>query len=244
MISDILTIIWKEWKEIFLRRGGARSGMLNLVIILGLLGVFMPLQGGREWLTNPVFPLLWSWLPIFMAINIVADAFAGERERHTLETLLASRLSDQAILLGKIGAAVFYAWGITLIGMLLGAITVNVAFPGGAVFYTGLTFPLGLLLSFLAALLVASAGTLISLNAPTARSAYQRLSIVIMAIWLLPSLALQFIPANTRASLFSGLQGVDVMAVLSGVLVVLALADVALVLVSMARFKRARLILE
>ncbi len=244
MISDILTIIWKEWKEIFLRRGGARSGWLNLVIILGLLGVFMPLQGGQQWLTNPVFPLLWSWLPIFMAINIVADAFAGERERHTLETLLASRLSDRAILLGKIGAAVFYAWGITIIGMLLGAVTVNVAFPGGPVFYTGLTFPLGMALSFLASLLVATIGTLISLNAPTARSAYQRLSIIIMVIWLLPTLALQFIPENMRARLFSGLQTVNVIGVLAAALGGLILVDAALVVIAMSRFQRAWMILE
>ncbi len=244
MISDVLTIIWKEWKEIFLRRGGSRSGWLNLAIIVGLLGVFMPLQSGQQWLTNPIVPLLWSWLPIFMAINIVADAFAGERERHTLETLLASRLSDQAILLGKIGAAVFYSWGITIIGMLLGAITVNVAFPGGPIFYTGITFPLGLLLSFLAALLVSSVGTLISLNADTARAAYQRLSIAIMAVWLLPTLGLQLIPAQVRANLFSGLQGINVTSLVIGALAALMLADIALILISMARFKRAKLILE
>ncbi len=244
MISDMITMIWKEWREIFLRRGGTRSGWLNVLIILGLMGVFMPIQGGTEWLTNPVFPLLWSWLPIFMAINLVADAFAGERERHTLETLLASRLSDRAILLGKIGAAVFYAWGITVAGLLLGAVTVNVAHPGGPLFYTGLTFPLGLALSFLASLLVASIGTLISLNAPIARSAYQRLSIIIMAIWLLPSLGLQFIPENVRSTLFAGLQSVNVMSVLAGALGGLVVIDAALLVIAMSRFRRARLILE
>ncbi len=244
MISDILTVIWKEWKEIFLRRGGGRSGLLNLAVILGLLGVFMPLQSGSQWLTNPIFPIIWAWLPIFLAINIVADAFAGERERHTLETLLASRLSDQSILLGKIGGAVLYAWSITAVGMLLGAITVNVAYPGGPVFYTGLTFPLGLLLSFLASLLIASVGTLISLNAPTARAAYQRLSIVILVIWLLPSLGLQLLPAQIRASLFAGLQGINLASVLVGGLVALVLADAVLLLIAMTRFKRARLILE
>jgi len=244
MISDIVTIIWKEWKEIFLRRGGGRSGWLNLAIILGLMGVFMPLQTGPQWLSNPLWPLLWAWLPIFLAINIVADAFAGERERHTLETLLASRLSDQSILLGKIGAAVLYAWSLTVAGLLLGAITINLAYPVGLRFYSGLTFPLGLLLSFLASLLIAAVGTLISLNAPTARAAYQRLSIVIMVIWLLPTIGLQLLPAQTRTALFGGLRNINLGAVLLGGLIALVLADVVLVLVAMARFQRARLILE
>ena len=43
----------------------------------------------------------------------VPDPLPRERERHTLETLLASRLSDRAILLGKIGAAVGFEWVIT-----------------------------------------------------------------------------------------------------------------------------------
>ena len=37
---------------------------------------------------------------------MIADGIPGERERHTLETLLASRLSDRSILLGKVMAAV------------------------------------------------------------------------------------------------------------------------------------------
>ena len=37
--------------------------------------------------------VMWMWFSLLLVINVVADSFAGERERHTLETLLASRLS-------------------------------------------------------------------------------------------------------------------------------------------------------
>jgi ABC-2 type transport system permease protein len=245
MISDITTMIWKEWKEVLVQRGSTRSGLFGILIILGLLGILMPLQTGPEWLNNPVLVLVWSWLPIFLAINIVADAFAGERERHTLETLLASRLSDRAILLGKIGAAVLYAWGIAVSGMLLGAITINIAHAGqGLKFYSGFTFPAGVVLSLLASILVACLGVMVSLRAPTARAAYQRLSIIIIAIWLLPTIVLQFLPDTLEAEVFAVLGTVNFGAVASWAGVILLTANVVLISAAMARFRRARLILE
>jgi hypothetical protein len=43
MITDLLTMIWKEWKEMPLQHGGIRGGILPMVIIpLGLLGVMLP----------------------------------------------------------------------------------------------------------------------------------------------------------------------------------------------------------
>jgi ABC-2 type transport system permease protein len=245
MISDIMTMIWKEWKEVLVQRGSSRSGVFGILIILGLLGVLMPLQTGPEWLNNPMLVLVWSWLPIFLAINMVADAFAGERERHTLETLLASRLSDRSILLGKIGAAVLYAWGIAVSGMLLGAITINIAHADqGLQFYSGFTFPAGVVLSLLASILVACLGVMVSLRAPTARAAYQRLSIVIIAIWLLPTIVLQFLPDTLEAEVFAVLGTVNFGAVALWGGIILLTANVILILAALARFRRARLILE
>ena len=55
-----------------------------------------------------------------MIISFIGDAIAGERERHTLETLLASRMPDRAILLGKVIAIVLYAWGMGVLSLLPG----------------------------------------------------------------------------------------------------------------------------
>ncbi len=79
---------------------------------------------------------IWLWFSVFMVLSMVTDAFAGERGRHTLETLLANRLSDQAILLGRRAASVIYGWGMSIASILLGAVTVNIAFrEGGFAFY-------------------------------------------------------------------------------------------------------------
>ncbi len=245
MLNEIFTIIGKEWKEIFLRRGSIRGGLMNLVIIFGVIGVLMPLQTGAVWLSNPLYLLVWSWLPVFMALGIVTDAFAGERERHTLETLLASRLSDRAILFGKIGAAVAYAWGIAVAGMLIAAVTVNAANPGeGLRFYPTGIFAAAFAISGLAALLFSTLGVLVSLRAETARQAYQRLSIWMIVLWLLPTLGLQFLPQDIQARLLGWLEGVNITAVILAVIGVLAIASAGLLAAAAGRFQRARLILD
>jgi ABC-2 type transport system permease protein len=90
MFTDILTVLRKEWREIFLMRGSVRSGVTNVLIQVGVIGIVMPWQSGPEWLTSPVGAMIWAWLPIFSSTGIIADSIAGERERHTLETLLAA----------------------------------------------------------------------------------------------------------------------------------------------------------
>ena len=55
----------------------------------------------------------------------------GERDRHTLEILLARHLSDRSILLGKVVAAISYGWGLSMFCLMLGLITVNLVHGKG-----------------------------------------------------------------------------------------------------------------
>ncbi len=244
MIEDLFTMIWKEWREVILNQRGLRGGLINIAVVILIMGVVMPMQVGRHWLDDPKQLLIWSWLPIFIALSITTDAFAGERERQTLETLLASRLSDQAILFGKILAIVFYAWSLTIISVLIGAITINVAFPAEQIrFYSMDTLGISLGASLLVAVLVSCVGVLVSLKASTARQAYQRMSIMMIAIWFLPMLILQAIPEETRQQLFGMLAGIDFNQLVIWVAGGLFVADIVLLLVVNASFKRSRLIL-
>lgn len=243
MIADIKTLIWKEWKEMFLQRGSTRTGLFNLLIIVGLMGVFMPLQMGKEWLSSPTGLLLWSWMPMFLVLGMVTDAFAGERERHTLETLLASRLEDGAILFGKIGAAVSYGWTFVLASMLLGAVTINIAFPAeGIRFYPMTTLVSGLGLSFLACTLIATLGVMVSLRAPTARAAYQRLSMFMLAFFLVPMVGMQVAPVEMREKIADTLAGLNWNQMLVVIAVVLIVVDAGLIFLARSRFQRGKLI--
>src|SRR5512140_922033 len=125
MLPDVSIMVWKEWKEILQFQVGKRSGMLGLLVIVAIFGVFFPIQWGRLWVESAAALSLWVVMPLMLAGMLVADSIAGERERHTLETLLASRLSDQAILLGKVGASVSYVWLMTQSVFIMALIPLN-----------------------------------------------------------------------------------------------------------------------
>ena len=244
MITDILTVLWKEFKEIFLQRGSLRGGFFSVLLLLFVVGVFLPFQVGRAWVENPLFLITWSWLPLFLVMGVVADSVAGERERHTLETLLASRLPERAILFGKLGAAVLYAWGTTAAGMLLALATVNVTAHSGSL----LLYPLpiavgGLLLSLQGSLLMACLGILVSLRAETVRQAYQRLSAGFLILWFVPMLGLQFMPAEAKAGMISALSDMEATSVILAVGLFLCVIDGVLLALLLSRFNRQRLVL-
>lgn len=243
MLNDIANIIWKELKEIFVQRGSLRSGVTNLLLVLAIIGILFPLQFGREWITHPLGLVSGAWLPLFMSMGLVADAFAGERERHTLETLLASRLSDQAILYGKMLSSILYGAGISLAGMLLGAVTVNLAHPGTGFYPVG-NFLGAVLFSLLGATLVTGIGVFVSLHAGSVRQAYQRMSLGFLLIWMPIIFAPQVLPDAWKLQLsqwFENINGLQA-AVTAGA--ILLMIDLTLIVLDRARFKRARLVLD
>jgi len=245
MINDIFIIARKDLKEVISSRGSFRSGLVYLLIVIGVMGIMMPLSSGRIWLTEPLIPLVWAWFPILLVINVVTDSFAGERERNTLETLLASRLSDRSILFGKITASVIYGWGLGMISNLVAVITVNVADPGpGFQFYDPLVYLALVFFPLLACLLMSSIGVLVSLNAPTARAAYQKLSLVMLAVIIIPTLIGNFAGEKIAQQMAMIFEGVNFIQLGIGVALVILVADGFLIWLAMQRFKRARLILE
>jgi ABC-2 type transport system permease protein len=243
-MSDILTVIWKEWKELFTQGPRFRGGWIGMLVFIGVFGVLMPLQSGRGWVESPGTLLVWSWVPFLLVNSVVADSFAGERERHTLETLLASRLSDRAILFGKIGAAMVYGWGMTLLGLLLGLVTVNLAHGAGQLLLFPTPALLGILaLSLLVAALSAGIGVLVSLRAATVRQAQQTLSVAFLVLFI-PLFLLPLLPEAWRLTLAQAAQRADPARWLAIAAAVLLSLDVALLGIAMRRFQRARLILD
>jgi len=239
-MKDISTMILKETKEM-LSQGG-RTGYLTSLVFLAVGGVVYPLISWSSWvqLGSLEIPFI-LFLTYQLIVTSAADSFAGERERHTLETLLASRMPDRAILLGKVGTLVGYGWGMNFSQLLLGWLTINIVhWQGHLVFYPLdlllLTFALGLLVNILAA----SAGVLVSLRSATARQAQQILTVGgLVAMFgitfglleltnsLLPSLGIVLSMTQLVALLLGLLAGIDS--------IVLSLA--------LVRFQRSRLML-
>lgn len=249
MIADIWTVMRKELRELLFQRssmrGAGRGGWLNLAIIAVVFGIFLPLQLGTDWVNSPIVLIYWAWVPLFLVSGVIADSFAGERERHTLETLLASRLSDQAILFGKIAAGIAYGCGLTFISLLLGVVTVNVTrWSGSVLFYPARIAAGGVVLSLFGAGLAATAGVLVSLRATSVRQAAQTMSLAIMILLFVPILGLQALPAAWKARLAQAVTTLDLTQVILAGLAVLVVLDAITLAAAMARFQRARLILD
>ena len=176
--------------------------------------------------------------------SVVADSFAGERERHTLETLLSSRLSDRSILLAKIGAALAYGWGLTLISLALSVVTINLAFgKGKLLMYTPGVLAGAVCLSLLISLFSAALGVLVSLRASTVRQAQQAFTVA-MLVFLVPLLVFPMLPEGIREPVAGFLAGANLTAIGIGFGILLLVVDLVLMLVAMARFQRSRLILD
>jgi ABC-2 type transport system permease protein len=245
MIHDAYTVMWKEGKELFRLRGSSRGGTLGVVFFLCVFGIFLPLQMGLNYVQSNMVLILWVWVPLFLVSSVVADAFAGERERHTLETLLSSRLSDRAILFGKVGAAIAYGWGLSMLSLFVGLVTVNIAYYSGTILFFTPIMCLGLFLwSFLGAGLTGCAGVLVSLKAATVRQAQQTLSISIMLLFFVPFFGVYALPDLWKERIFAFLATITVPETILLVAGVLALIDLLLLKAALVRFRRDRLILD
>jgi len=245
MITELGAMVQKEWTEALLQRGNLRGGLLNLAVFAMLLGVVMPLQCGTAWLTNPLGLLVLSWLPIILTANMVTDAFAGERERNTLETLLASRLSDRAILFGKMLASILYSWSLTLVSLLIGVLTVNAAHPENGIRFYSLGVFLGTLgVSWMAGTLMAAVGVLVSLKSPNVRNAYQKLTLTFLMLWAIPGLAPRILPSELLAQVNTFVAGLDMRGLIMVILLILVILDLFFIFLATRRFRRNQLITE
>lgn len=245
MIADIWTVIWKEWRELLFQRGSLRATIMSLLPLLLVFGIFLPSQIGRAWVESPLTIVFWGWLPTLPVIALIADAFAGERERHTLETLLASPLSEVAILFGKVITVVSYGWLMTLLVVLTGLVGVNFFHGDGKLLlYPASILFGGMVLGFLSATLAASIGVIVSLRSPTVRQAAQKLAFVSIGLTWIPILGFNLLPSQLQTSLLNSAKNADGTQLFLISLVILFVLDAGLLAIAMVRFKRSRLILD
>jgi ABC-2 type transport system permease protein len=253
MLGDAWVVMLKEWREVLVRGMGVRGSVGFFGLILIVFGIIIPARAGWNWVDIPWMALVFAWLPLMLVMAVVADSFAGERERHTLETLLASRLSDAAILLGKIAAAVVFAYGMLLLVSILSILSVNVWLtrpdPWGHILLWDWreTFSV-VVLGLLFTVLCATIGVMVSLKSETVRQANLRLSTGLIVFF--PASAFIFaglwslIPFATQVAMLQGVEVWQPDAVLAVVALALLLIDAVLLWIASRLFVRNRLILD
>jgi ABC-2 type transport system permease protein len=244
MIEDILTVFWKESKGLLSYNSKRWRALLTLITPIAIFGIILPIQFRQEWLISHWSLVVAVVTPLMLIATTIAESFAGERERHTLETLLASRLSDRAILWGKMLASLFFGWGMTLLLLLISLIVANaLEWHGSFHFYRADILWMDLIASLLTSSLVTNLGILISLRSATVQGAAQSIMlalfmplILIQAIvFLLPS----FIPVGLIKAKLALLDFVSNVII---ILLVLIVVTIGLFFGAKARFTRSKLI--
>ena len=245
MNADFAIVLWKEWKEIVLERSSG-AGSYRPLFLIAVLGIFVPFRMGPERFFSPAGLLMPTFFSAIVITAVIADSFAGERERHTLETLLASRLSDHAILFGKIAASIAYGWLISLASILAGAITLNIVnWHGQILMYHDTASWLILLLGPpLLGGFVATTGVLVSLHAATVRGAQQTLGIGLGVLFMGVAFGGSMLPAEWIAGLARILITWSQTRLVLTALSILLAIDLAVLFTSMNRFQRAKLVLD
>jgi ABC-type Na+ efflux pump permease subunit len=176
-------------------------------------------------------PLFWV-VPVALTPAVAADSFVGERERFSLEPLLAAPPSTTQILLGKLAAAVLPAVAGTLLGVVVLWVMTLVS---GSQLYPRLLladpdwlFSL-LVVTPLVALFTAGVAALISTRVSGYRVAYQLNALVALPVVLI------LIPAAAFGFLLSA-------AALGDVAAILAVVDLCILVWANHLFTRERLL--
>jgi ABC-2 type transport system permease protein len=244
VIGDLVTVLWKEWRS--LTSGRARRQLALTGGLMLFYAFLFPIQMGRDWVSDPIpVGILTIVLPTIIVGLIVPDAIAGERERRTLPTLLATRLPDRAILYGKLGFGVGLGWlGVPImLAISLLAVNVTAATDGPLMYDAALVFG-ALALALLIGTLTGGIAIFVSLRARTAQEAQQLTVVGLMLPLMVVGMGLTVAITNEgfRHNLIDLLGGIDMLGIALAVMALIAVADVAVIAAADRRFRRGRLI--
>ena len=249
MRTDIATMLWKELSELRIGRRGGRTG--TSIIVLGLfLSVVIPFSAGGDGFGGMAVLGIGTIVGAMWVLTSVPDSFAGERDHRTLETLLATRLSAQAILAGKLLATVLVATALGAVAIVVSVIASNVGTVvhgdrGDALSIPWPEMGLGLLIVLLASTLLANVGILVALRASSAMVAMRELGLGLAGLVILGNIGFQALPKGISSDLDDAAAHIGSMSpwvlALCGVVVFLVLNAV-LFAATRARFTRPKLV--
>ena len=246
MIGAIRTVAWKEWKALSDQAGVRGFGGISMLIAIGLvMGVVMPWIAGPGFLSSPLILFLYPFMGISAASSPIVDSFAGEKERRTLETLLAGPLDDRSILLGKMWVG--FAAGVATAGALAlcAVLTLNVREWGAGVVLPPLWAIVGVTLMTLAAVgFVCTAGILASMRCSTVRQAGQRFGYFMFGVFMIPVAVTVLVPESVRAFAREWVPRQDPVVLVGSVAGALVALDLICFRLAFRAFRRGRLAVD
>lgn len=243
-MNDLATVMWKEWRELRAQGDdlGPRTSIVLLIMLLAAVGAISIIAG--PFIVRTPMLLVLGYTPVIGVVGVICDSFAGERERHTLETLLASRISSEALLVGKVLLHVVYGMAgmlflttIIVVGANVRTITQPWILP---------TLPIALCLFVVTPLLLlffSSLGVLVSLRAATVKQAQSKLVLVFLGMFIGPVLLSVLTKNVARPETVKFLISPRGQLLMVGAwILILSAVDVGLIVLAWARFRRDQLI--
>jgi hypothetical protein len=106
------------------RRMGGTTGVLIYAFALAALGILLPWRLSFDFLDAMIL-LAYACLPALLVAPVVAESFAGERERAQIPATSKER---RQLLYAKVTAGVLYGWSSALLALVMGLVTVNLSF--------------------------------------------------------------------------------------------------------------------
>jgi hypothetical protein len=193
---SIWEIMKREWSRMPRWAAGGKASIVGNLLALAFVACLLPLAMGRAFL-EPGPLISFAVLSVFIVAPLITNCFAGEGARQDLRELAGSGSSGGAMALGKAGAAALRGWSMGLAVVLVGVVTVNLAYRAGHVLTPSPAVSAeALVLSLAASWLVALAGALISLRASSVREAQGNLRIAIVVGILVATDAVWFYPGD------------------------------------------------
>ncbi|MHA1753969.1 MAG: ABC transporter permease subunit [Candidatus Odinarchaeia archaeon] len=171
-------------------------------------------------------------IPIMLPVYIAADSFAGEKERKTIEPLLASPLSDSEILLGKTLTSLIPTLIASIFSIVLGIIVVNVI---GFMHFNFIIYPLlPTILLYIIGIPILSLLSVFSMILVSSKVQKVREATQLGGVVIIPVLALFFLS-------LTGIVSLDVFTVII-YLLILAVITILIIYVGFKLFKRQNLV--
>lgn len=190
MDSDILLVAGKELRELLASRS-LKILLLQVGFVTVVFGLLIPYSQGPYWIEERISFLSIHLLlvPLLVTFPFVADCFAGERERKTMETVLATRLSERALFLGKALSVFIFAYVQVVAVVLTGWVALNLyqrveLGMEELFFYSGPATFAVLLISAAVVVLGTGLGVLISLRSESVRSAQRVAGVINLVLFL------------------------------------------------------------
>jgi len=152
------------------RRMGGTTGVSIYAFALMALGILLPWRLSFDFLDAMIL-LAYACLPALLVAPVVAESFAGERERAHIPATLEER---RQLLHAKVTAGVLYGWSSALLALVMGLVTVNLSFTRWILPPTLLAIDLALM-SLAVAICAASLSAAVSVKARNAKYAKRTL---------------------------------------------------------------------